>query len=471
MLGAPACEWRYAAVALRLGAPAPQIGHAAQRVGQEDSEERVEALGPGLVLDPVDLHARRDRRLGVATCGAPPRTRDGRGRPGRLPPRPRKSPIERESDGGGGVVAGRREGRHHRTAVRRRSFDLILCSHVLEHVADDQTAMREMARVLKPGGLVIVPLARQLRPGRHVRGSVGHRSRCGCGSSQDEEGGLVPRSGSDHAVLRVTARRPGGELRVDAVLPVGKNRRFSMAASDCLATQTAAVDEVIVVDDSPQGDVEQRPGVRMLRSGGRGPYAARNVGWRASEADIVLFLDLRSRPRPDWARRLVEAFEEPAVALASSDVLVTGGPSLGARVGKRHRFFRRERYTRDGLFRPYAPTCNLGVRRDALVAADGFREVRSSADMDLCWRILADPRKRLVSLPEVLMEWVARDRLRDYFEQCYRYGKAHQPLYAEWARARRARKAPFATWCSSAWACAWLVERHGRGSCAVTAMR
>ncbi len=196
------------------------------------------------------------------------------------------------------------------------------------------------------------------------------------------------------------------------------------------------------MDDSPQADVAERPGVRLLRSGGLGPYAARNVGWRASEADIVLFLDIRSRPRREWAFLLGQALQEPSVALASSDVLVSGGQSLGARVGKRHRFFRKERYTRDGLFRPYAPTCNLGVRRDALVAVDGFREIRSSADMDLCWRILADPGKRLESLPEVLMEWVARDRLRDYFEQCYRYGKAHHSLYAAWAGEGGPVKAP-----------------------------
>ncbi len=40
------------------------------------------------------------------------------------------------------------------------TFDIVLCSHVLEHVPDDRKAMREIFRVLRPGGfaIVLVPL-------------------------------------------------------------------------------------------------------------------------------------------------------------------------------------------------------------------------------------------------------------------------------------------------------------------------
>jgi SAM-dependent methyltransferase len=42
-----------------------------------------------------------------------------------------------------------------------RTFDMIICSHVLEHIPADRTAMAEMFRVLKPGGVaaLMVPLS------------------------------------------------------------------------------------------------------------------------------------------------------------------------------------------------------------------------------------------------------------------------------------------------------------------------
>jgi SAM-dependent methyltransferase len=44
------------------------------------------------------------------------------------------------------------------TAIQfaENTFDLVLCNHVLEHVPDDLLAMKEILRVLKPGGLAIL---------------------------------------------------------------------------------------------------------------------------------------------------------------------------------------------------------------------------------------------------------------------------------------------------------------------------
>lgn len=42
------------------------------------------------------------------------------------------------------------------------SYDVILCNHVLEHIPDDTQAMRELYRVLKPGGWGIFQIPQEL---------------------------------------------------------------------------------------------------------------------------------------------------------------------------------------------------------------------------------------------------------------------------------------------------------------------
>jgi predicted SAM-dependent methyltransferase len=42
------------------------------------------------------------------------------------------------------------------------SYDVILCNHVLEHIPDDTQAMRELYRVLKPGGMGIFQIPQDL---------------------------------------------------------------------------------------------------------------------------------------------------------------------------------------------------------------------------------------------------------------------------------------------------------------------
>lgn len=42
------------------------------------------------------------------------------------------------------------------------SFDIILCNHVLEHIPDDTKAMKELYRILKPGGMGIFQIPQDL---------------------------------------------------------------------------------------------------------------------------------------------------------------------------------------------------------------------------------------------------------------------------------------------------------------------
>lgn len=153
---------------------------------------------------------------------------------------------------------------------------------------------------------------------------------------------------------------------------------------------------VVVVDDRPGGaDLALPDGVRVLRSGGRGPAAARNTGWRACTADWVAFLDDDVLPPADWVDRLCRDLEA-----CGSDVGGTQG-NLRVPLPTDRRPTDWERSTA-GLETAVWATADLAYRREALEEVGGFderfpRAYREDADLGLRvtaagWRIVRGDR-------------------------------------------------------------------------------
>ncbi|MEU8031510.1 glycosyltransferase [Streptomyces sp. NPDC049099] len=147
--------------------------------------------------------------------------------------------------------------------------------------------------------------------------------------------------------------------------------------------------EVIVVDDrpAPDGELPLRAAgplldrVRILRTGGKGPAAARNAGWRTVETPWTVFLDDDVQVLPDWSRLLAEDLRQ-----ADQEVGGIQG-QLRVPLPPDRRPTDWERNTK-GLENAAWATADMAYRTAALTRVGGFderfpRAFREDADLAL----------------------------------------------------------------------------------------
>ncbi|MFG3246545.1 glycosyltransferase family 2 protein [Streptomyces sp. NPDC048187] len=171
--------------------------------------------------------------------------------------------------------------------------------------------------------------------------------------------------------------------------------------ADCLAALVAAhgprPDEVVLVDDRPDPDADPgalehaltvlgdlRERTVVLRSGGRGPAAARNTGARAVTSPWTAFLDDDVQVGPHWCDQLVQDLAE-----AAPDTGAVQGVIAVPLPGER-RPTDWERGTA-GLARARWITADMAYRTDVLKQVGGFDERFTRAfreDADLALRVL-----------------------------------------------------------------------------------
>jgi glycosyltransferase involved in cell wall biosynthesis len=169
---------------------------------------------------------------------------------------------------------------------------------------------------------------------------------------------------------------------------VGRPSLFRLLAS--LGVQDGPTpSRIVVVDDRPVADAELdvrigRLKPTVLRTGGRGPAAARNAGWRAVAAEWVVFLDDDVVVTPLWSADLTSdlGWCEPDVAACQGRIDVP---------------LPRDRWPTDAerntanLADAAWVTADMAVRRGALEQIGGFDERFRRAyreDSDLALRLL-----------------------------------------------------------------------------------
>ena len=122
--------------------------------------------------------------------------------------------------------------------------------------------------------------------------------------------------------------------RVSVIMPVYNGQAYLAAAIDSVLGQTLRDHELVVVDDgSTDGSAAILAGygdrIRVLRQANAGVSAARNAGIAAARGDFIAFLDSDDWWEPDFLQSMVDAMDDPAVAIA-----YCGWQNVGVQAGK-----------------------------------------------------------------------------------------------------------------------------------------
>ncbi|MGW5371730.1 glycosyltransferase family 2 protein [Streptomyces sp. NPDC004009] len=168
-----------------------------------------------------------------------------------------------------------------------------------------------------------------------------------------------------------------------------------LCLAECLRALAAAQGhpphEVIVVDDRPATDPDtglplESAGllldrVRALHTGGKGPAAARNAGWRTVRTPWTVFLDDDVQVLPDWSRRLAEDLRAAGEHVGG----IQGRLRVPLPPDRRPTDWER---TTKGLENAAWATADMAYRTAALIQVGGFderfpRAFREDADLAL----------------------------------------------------------------------------------------
>ena len=183
-------------------------------------------------------------------------------------------------------------------------------------------------------------------------------------------------------------------MRVSIVIPCYNHAHFLSQAIESALAQSWPECQVVVVDDGStdnSSEVAARyDNVVVVRQPNRGLAAARNAGFRASDGDVVIFLDADDRLWSDAARVAVDVFAaHPLAAMVFGHCRVVNAAGVPRRVNLvRVRACYYEELLRDNSI--WTPAM-AAFRRSVLDIVGPFDENNSpAADYDLYLRISRD---------------------------------------------------------------------------------
>ncbi len=201
---------------------------------------------------------------------------------------------------------------------------------------------------------------------------------------------------------------------------------------------TDACEVLVVNDGGKESEAFEVPGqrvrIRYARQDHKGPAAARNLGTRMAEGEIVVFLDDDSVPLKDWLQATMSAWmDTPDCDGIGGYVASDPGESIYCRVNADFFNWYLEQQGHDGecLF---LVTCNAGYKKGSLESFGGFDDRFERAcgeDRDLNLKIVRGGGK--LRLDKRILVYHDRDlTLKSFAKKHYHYGKAASHIYSRY---------------------------------------
>ena len=238
---------------------------------------------------------------------------------------------------------------------------------------------------------------------------------------------------------------------ISVVIPAYNASRVLGACLDALERQTVPREsyEIIVVNDGPvETTVETmaaRRGVILLTQPQSGAAAARNLGAKQAQGEILLFTDADCVPECDWIETMIDPFTSQATSESVEDgflcqkVMGVCGVVRTRQTGLVPRFIQLEydyryRHIAKHTQIDFVNTGTAAYRKHVFVESGGFREdLLGAEDAELSFR-LSNAGHKLVFAPQAIVYHSHPESILEYARRKYHYSYWRMRVYQEYPR-------------------------------------
>lgn len=209
---------------------------------------------------------------------------------------------------------------------------------------------------------------------------------------------------------------------ISVIIPVYNSEKTISLCLDALLNQNFQEKyEIIIVDDGSIDrsiDIIKRyKKIRLIKQKHKGPAAARNLGAKRSNGNILLFTDADCQPSINWIKEMVKPFKNPNIVGVQGRYKTKQKDMIARFV----QFEIEDRYEKMAKYRyiDFIGSYSAGYRKDVFIKEGGFDEtfpIASGEDTDFSFR-LSKKGYKMVFNPKAIVYHQHPDTMKRYLNQ------------------------------------------------------